>query len=137
VVVIAHNAHIQKDEVSNPEWSSQSYPDMGLFLQSIIGNDYVNIGSAFRSAVDNFTLYEVDGKFELKQTNEDSIGSALSRVGLPMFLLNLNNAPKTGPVHNWLDQPRPMLAETSYITVNIFKAWDAILYIDEISYAYR
>jgi len=137
VVVIAHNSHIQKYEVSNPEWSPQPYPVMGLFLQSIIGDDYVNIGFAFRRAVDNFTLYEVDGKFKLEQTDKDSIGSALSKVGLPMFLLNLHTAPKTGPVHDWLNQPRPMIAETNYIPVNIFKAWDALFYIDEISYAHR
>ncbi len=137
VVVIAHNAHIQKVVVSNPEWAANPYPIMGMFLQSIIRNDYVNIGFAFRRAVDSFTGYEVDGKFELEQTNDDSIGSALSRIGLPLFLLNLRTAPKTGPVHDWLNQPRPMIAETSYIPVNIFKAWDALFYIDEISYAHR
>jgi hypothetical protein len=97
----------------------------------------VPIGFTFRRAADSFKPYEVDGQFELFQTDENSIGSALSRVGLPMFLINLRSAPNKGPVYDWLFQERPMMSETDYITVNILKAWDALVYIDEISYAHR
>jgi erythromycin esterase len=136
VIVTAHNAHIQKYLDSNPEWFSHPYPPAGMVLQSRMGADYVNIGFVYRRAAAGFKPYEAEGKLEVSQTDKNSIGSTLSRVGLPLFILNLKEAPSEGPVYEWLNQERPMMAETDYMPINIFKAWDALLYIDEISYAH-
>jgi erythromycin esterase len=137
VVVTAHNSHIQRHTVYNPNWSPHPYPPLGLFLQSRLGGDYVVIGFTFERAVDIFKAYETNGRFDLSQTDESSIGSALSSVALPMFIINLRAAPNKGPVHDWLNRERPMIAETDYIPVNISKAWDALVYIQAISYAHR
>ena len=137
VILTAHNAHIQKYPDSNPAWFSHPYPPAGLVLESRLGADYVNVGFIYYRAVGGFQPYEVEGKSDLSQSDENSIGSALSRVGLPVFILNLKEAPKRGPVHDWLNRERPMMAEADYMPVNILKAWDALLYIDEISYAHR
>jgi erythromycin esterase len=137
VIVVAHNSHIQRHEVFQPKWSRDAYPTMGLFLQSRIGDDYVPIGFAFERAVDSFQPYEVDGRFELSQTEADSVGSALSRVGLPLFILNLRTAPKDGAVADWLHQERPMIAETDYIPIKVSTAWDALVFVENISYAHR
>jgi len=137
VVVTAHNSHIQRHTVYNPNWSPHAYPPLGMFLQSRLGGNYVTIGFTFERAVDSFKAYETNGQFDLSQTDESSIGSALSRVGLPMFIINLRAAPNKGPIYDWLNRERLMIAETDYIPVNISKAWDALVYIQSISYAHR
>jgi erythromycin esterase len=137
VIVLAHNGHIQRYNITDAEWSPNPYPTQGLFLQSRHGKDYVPVGFTFRRTVDSFKPYEIDGKFELYQTDENSIGSALSRVGLPIFILNLKAAPNKGPVYDWLNKERPMISETDYISINNLKAWDALVYIDEISSVHR
>ncbi|MBN1224802.1 MAG: erythromycin esterase family protein [Candidatus Aminicenantes bacterium] len=137
VIVMAHNAHIQKDLDSNPEWFSRPYPPAGMVLQSRIGDDYVNIGFIYNRSVGGFKPYEAEGKYDLSQTGAGSIGSALSKVGLPLFILNLKDVPNEGPVYEWLNQEKPMMAEADYMPINILKAWDALLYIEELSYAQR
>jgi hypothetical protein len=65
----------------------------------------------------------------------DSAESVLMKVGLPMFLLVLNNAPETGPVHDWLNQEQEMRINTLFVETNLKEAFDALFFIEESSRA--
>ncbi len=47
------------------------------------------------------------GKLTLGPAPAGNVGAELSRVGYPIFALDLRGAPK-GPVTKWLESPHPM-----------------------------
>jgi len=129
IVVWAHNSHIMK--ASDPRTGFG--PRLGLFLESMLGHDYINIGFTFyQGARSGWASYQ-SGVGE--PAKPGTLDGELARVGLPIFIVDLRSAPKEGPVFEWLNQTRTMRESApEYDTrLNPIKAWDAIFYIHSIS----
>lgn len=127
VALWAHNSHLMK--TMDPEQG----PRLGLFLDSMLGRDYVNVGFAFyQGAPSGWASYQTGISEPAK---DGTLDGELARVGLPLFVLDLRAAPAEGSVHEWLDRPWTMRSEMRewVLTLNPLHAWDALFYIEQIS----
>lgn len=126
IVVWAHNSHIMKVL----QWGERAR--LGLFLDSMLGGDYVNIGFTFYRGVQSSGWEEPYRAPIVEPSKRGSLDGELAQVGLPMFILDLRTVPKAGPVYEWLNQVREMRWQREYQPLNPIQAWDAIFYIHSI-----
>ncbi|MFC2165657.1 erythromycin esterase family protein [Acidobacteriota bacterium] len=132
-IIWGHNGHVQKYPIMgffpNPPTT------MGMYMKSFLGDDIFTIGSTFYKG----TLKEVGPIKEevIKEAKADSTESILMKVGQPMFILDLNNAPKTGPVHDWLSQEQEMRVNTLFVKTKLTEAFNALIYLEEVSRAHH
>ena len=127
IVLWAHNSHLMK--AMDPEQG----PRLGLFLDSMLGHDYVNIGFTFyRGAPSGWASYQTGIS---EPARGGTLDGELARVGLPMFVVDLRAVPAEGPVHEWLDRAWAMRSEMRewVLQMNPLQAWDALFYVQQIS----
>ncbi|MGH9863498.1 MAG: erythromycin esterase family protein [Candidatus Acidiferrales bacterium] len=141
IVLWAHNSHLMKSKLADPvQGRLRAGPRLGLYLDSMLGQDYVNVG---------FTYYQYQGAkpvwlSEQEQKAENlpaacgTIDGELARVGLPTFVVNLHAVPRTGAMHDWLSEPHTMresAPEWDYQLVPL-RAWDALFFVQYITSAH-
>jgi hypothetical protein len=56
---------------------------------------------------------------------------------MPMFILDLNSAPETGSVYDWLSQEQEIRVNTVFVKTNLKEAFDALIFIEEVSRAHH
>jgi len=133
IIIWGHNGHVQKSTIMglfpNPPTT------MGMYMKSYVGDDVFTIGFTFNKG----TLTRVGTRKEevIEEAKADSAESVLREVGLPMFILDLNNLPETGPVQDWLSQEQEMRVNTLFVKTNLEKAFDALFFVDEVSRAHH
>ncbi len=134
IVLWAHNNHLMKSKLSDIG------PRLGLYLDSMLGRDYVNVG---------FTYYQHQGEWPAWESQQEreaanlpascgTLDGELARVGLPLFVVNLHAVPREGAVHDWLNKQRVMresAPEWDYQLVPL-RAWDALFFIKHITSAH-
>ena len=134
IVVWAHNTHLMKSRLRD------FGPRLGLYLDSMLGRDYVNVG---------FTYYQYQGAKPAWESQHEreavnlpascgTLDGELARVGLPMFAVSLRAVPPQGAVHAWLSKPRVMREskpEWDYRLVPL-RAWDALFFTQYITSAH-
>lgn len=131
IIYLAHNGHVQ---TANPFGAMiPGYMPAGEYLSMFIGDAYLpfgfsvargtgwNRGSAERSVI------------ELPPVEADSLDGTLAEVGMPLFLIDLDSAPASGPVHEWLDQDRVQRAETMLPANNTRASWGVLFFVEEVS----
>jgi erythromycin esterase-like protein len=108
---------------------------VGMYMKSYIGDDIFTIGFTFNKGI----LKEVGPMKEevIKDAKADSTESVLKKVGLPMFILDLNNAPETGPVHDWLSEEQEMRVNTLFVKTKLTEAFNALFFVEEVSRAHH
>jgi erythromycin esterase len=131
VIIWGHNGHVQRYPIMG--FFPKPPTTVGMYMESYIGEDIFTIGSTFHKG----TLKEVGQMKEevIKDAKEGSAESLLNAVGLPMFILELNSAPETGPVHDWLSQEQEMRVNTLFVKTNLKEAFDALIFIEDVSRA--
>ena len=120
LVIFAHNGHVMNSAVEGGIWSTFTRPPtaMGKYLRSSLGRDLLIIGGTSGASPTTKDSAQVDG--------------ALSRVGMPRFMLDLRGA--TGGALDWLSQRHTMRAnETSVQIVAARPAFDAVYYVDRLT----
>jgi len=133
IIIWGHNGHVQKYPIMgffpNPPTT------VGMYMKSYLGDDIFTIGSTFYKG----TLKKVGPIKEevIKEAKTDSTESVLMTVGQPMFILDLNNAPETGPVHNWLSQEQEMRVNTVFVKTKLTEAFNALIFLEEVSRAHH
>lgn len=120
LVIFAHNGHVMNSSVEGGIWSAFRQPPsaMGKFLRSALGRDLVLIGGTSGVVPAEKDSAEVDG--------------ALSRVGVPRFMLDLRSA--DGAALGWLSERHTIRAND--MTVQIItgrSAFDAVYYVDRLT----
>ncbi len=131
IIIWGHNGHVQKSSIMglfpNPPTT------MGMYMKSFVGDDIFTIGSTFNKG----SLREVASINEevIEEAKVNSAESVLRKVGLPMFILNLSDAPERGPVRDWLSQKPEMRLNTLFVKINLEEAFDALLYLEDVSRA--
>jgi len=82
---------------------------MGGYLHKKFGGQLVNFGFAFNEG--SFRAIET-GKglreFTVGPLPEDSFDRALASAGIPLFVLDLRQVPKSGPVADWFVRAHKM-----------------------------
>ncbi len=146
VMLWEHNGHVVKEYSSSDRFWIPGVGPMeeiegritlvGLYLHSMFGDDYVNVGFA----TNRFVMEGEAGKLpqfehltDSSPALEGSYSAALSRVGVPMFALDLHAAPKSGPVNAWLTRSHLMRYENFYMNLVPLKAWDGLIYIEAVT----
>jgi len=131
VVFLAHNGHVQN---SNPFGGMiAGYMPGGEYLTSMVGDDYLPLGFSVARGT-GWTGPEGQRTVaELPAVAPDSLDGTLSEVGMPLFLIDLDSAPASGPVHEWLDQDRVQRAETMLPTNNTRASWGVLFFVEEVS----
>jgi erythromycin esterase len=120
LVIFAHNGHVMNSSVEGGIWSAYRQPPsaMGKFLRAALGRELVIIGGTGGVAPSAEDSAEVD--------------EALSRVGVPRFMLDLRGA--NGGALDWLSERHTIRANE--MTVNIVtgrSAFDAVYYVDRLT----
>lgn len=98
LIVWAHNGHI-----SNKDYAGGL--SMGSFLRKAYGDQLINFGFAFNEG--SFQAIEM-GKnlhnFTVNAASEGTLDRMLSNVGIPIYVIDLRNIPKEGPVAQWFSE---------------------------------
>jgi erythromycin esterase len=98
IMIWAHNGHVSTDGFPGAA-------SMGVYLRRIYGPRMVVCAFSFDRG-----SFEAIGRggpqeFTVGPALPDSLDSALAATGLPLFAVDLRNAPSTGTVAEWLDTP--------------------------------
>ena len=126
VVVLAHNAHVQRAK-SVQVAANQAV--QGMFLASMLGGDYRNIGFTFnRGAMAGKPGEDVP----LPPADSASIDGVLARVGKPLFVLDLQSIP-AGPARDWLNQPLTQRIQNFSTKYNQLESWNALIFVEQVS----
>jgi erythromycin esterase len=127
ILVFAHNAHIKNSSTEGGIWNAFERPPtvMGQHLRSVLGADLVIIGMS--SAQNGAGL-------PTASLEPGGLDAALSRVGLPLFLLDLRSARSDPAVSAWLAERRALRANfTTFLTVSPSAAFDALLFVNTLT----
>jgi erythromycin esterase-like protein len=99
IVLWAHNGHVATGGFGG-------YEPMGVSLRQMFGAQMVVFGFAFNQG--SFQAVEM-GKglhdFAVPPAPAGSLDATFAATGIPLFALDLRDAPKSGPVANWLSEP--------------------------------
>jgi hypothetical protein len=90
------------------------------------------VGFTYKQAVQGF---RVEGNLPLAALDPESLDAALATVGSPWLFLDLRNAPKTGPVSDWLAKQRKIRMNDRYGELKPLDAFDALIFVDTVSSA--
>jgi erythromycin esterase len=137
----AHNGHAQ----TSPGPDGQ--PKMGMHLRRMYGDAIVTLGFAFNQG--EFRSFGIETKrlqsFTLRPAPVGSLDASLAAAGLPLFLVDLRRAPKTGVVGEWLAQQHgsreiggtynPEVESTYQAPLRITQAFDLLLFVERTSAA--
>jgi len=146
IMLWEHNGHVAKAYSSSdrfwiPGVGQMEHLDgritlVGLYLASMYGDDYVNVGFAnnrFVMAGELGKLPQFEHITDTEPAMEGSYSAALRRVGLPIFALDLHSAPTTGPVNQWLTTGHPMRYENFYMNLVPLDAWDGLIFVEAVT----
>jgi erythromycin esterase-like protein len=106
VVLWAHDDHVSK---ALP-WDWGQVEPMGLHLDRVLGQDYLAIGTAFRSG--GFLALDADrpcrtlAAFAVPAHPEATLGAALASAGMPCHLLDLRALRGQGEAEAWFRTPQ-------------------------------
>ena len=136
----AHNVHVGN-------WVSNGIVDVaGHHLKKRYGKTYYNIATDFGSG--DFYAFAFNSKkngnglqkFSFKNTNINTFTYCLKQKGKPNAFVDLRNAKQVSNLKNYLEKPLKIMYgagstewERETETVEIGKAFDAILYINKIN----
>jgi len=99
IVLWAHNGHVATGGYGG-------YEPMGVALRKMFGAQMVVFGFAFNQG--SFQAVEI-GKglhdFNVPVAPLGSLDATFAATGIPLFALDLRDAPKSGPVAEWLSAP--------------------------------
>jgi|GEM_PF-2933831 len=128
LIVWAHNIHVSRDyiEVNVPGASklASMYP-MGRFMSTELGAKMVSMGFSYANSVTTDSL--------APPARSSSIDGALAGVGKPLFVIDLRTAPAEGPVRTWLNIRNEMRGLGGVTRLVPARAYDAIIFVDQIT----
>ena len=131
VVYLAHNGHVQ---TSNPFGAMiPGYMPAGEYLAMFVGDAYLPFGFSVARGTGWNRASAERSVIELPPVEADSLDGTLAELGMPLFLIDLDSAPTSGPVAEWLDQDRVQRAETMLPTNNTRASWGVLFFVEEVS----
>jgi erythromycin esterase-like protein len=145
IMIWAHNGHIGVADDNE----GRGVPSMGTYLRRAWNADYRPIGFVFNQGSFQAAPARPEQRPSLREwsvgpSKEGSVDATFAKAGMPMFILDVRNAPDD-PVREWLNTPHPTRiagavyddqAEAQYYApVALAKAYDAVIFIDRTTRA--
>jgi len=139
MVLWAHNGHVGTG-------GNEGFHSMGSDLRKMFGAQMVVLGFAFNEGSFQAILSGKGLKdFTVPPAPPGSWDAALASANLPLFALDLRQAPKTGPVADWLAQPHKTRSIGALYPENqpfaqmydmkALEAFDALLFVEKTTAA--
>ena len=142
IILWAADGHISRLD-------SEGIQSMGNFLAARHGQDYLAVALAFGEGAYQGRYMRPGGnsapvvELAIHRAPEHYVEAALGRVGLPILAIGLRDAPRTGPVAEWLATPHPMrefggtylAPDYHWNHMLLARHFDAILYVDRTTRA--
>ena len=141
IVLWAHNDHVR---------TTSMYAPMGAILRRTYGDQMVVFGFAFNQGSFQAVAMGEGGRLKnhtVPPAPEGSLDATLAASGIPLFALDLRQAPKSGPVAEWLKAPQmtrsigsrypdgaPFALMVAHVAPENF---DAILFVEKTTAARR
>ena len=133
VIVVAHNAHIQKTPILYDGFLS-CIP-MGQRLKEAIGDDYMSLGitshightAALYPEADTKYGFRVDN-YQLQEPNEGSVEKSIHDCGITNSFVSFKNMPE-----DVLSIPNMIRFDSMYMETKLEKAFDGIFQIEKSS----
>lgn len=120
MLIGAHNNHLQQFPVRLQQATS-----MGSYLTQRIGREKT------------LFICATSGKSAKGDTPvPDSNQATYSAVGLDSFIIDLRDAPSTGPVHDWLSKARMDRSNLRFQPVAPGAAWDCVFFLSDVTIAH-
>jgi erythromycin esterase len=126
VIIWAHNAHVQKQPIEVVGSSMKPAVSLGQILAGRLGDRYISIGTAVDRLVS-------DAPGPPASAKAASVDNVLASLRAPCYFIDLKQAPRTGPVADWLNASHEMRFQDAYLQITLRKAFDAILYVENAS----
>lgn len=127
ILVFAHDAHVMNAPTRGGLWSVFSEPPqmMGQHLRAALGGSLVIIG----------TIAAHSGAgLPAGVSLENSADEALSKLALPLFVLDLRGATRNAGAVEWLGERRPIRANfSSELDVSLREAFDALVFMNRVT----
>jgi erythromycin esterase len=130
-IIWGHNGHVQRYPIMG--FFPKPPTTMGMYIKSFIGEDIFTIGFTFNKG--HLKAVGPMKEEHIEDAKAGSVESILTKAGQPQFFLDLNEAPDTGPVHDWLSQEQEMRVNTLFVKTNLKEAFDALFFIEEVTRA--
>ena len=133
--LFAHNWHVK----TTPMWPDaylEDYPDgrpatsMGEYLRPILGDDMVVFATGFGGG-------ERSRGRTYERADPASVDGLLGQVGTPLFALDLRSPPMPEGVRDQLTSYRRVRMNDRYGELDVTTAFDALLYVDELTLVVR
>jgi len=116
----AHNAHVQKTEVTGPALPAGRLPPAGLHFKERLGERYLAIGTAYGGP-------SRDGGAAIPP---GSVDAALGNLSSTPFLLPLRGGNPSPAARSWLAEERPMRFQVQHLLVSLGQAFDIVAWFD-------
>jgi erythromycin esterase len=130
-IIWSHNLHVARSTFRMPDLAEGTLEPMGVQLSEALGDAYVAIGGTFGEGSYRSDLPPGGRVFDA--ASEDVMDGALSRVGEPMFLIDLRGAGENSAATRWLGQDREWRAQDSWAVLVPSAAFDLVYFVREIS----
>jgi erythromycin esterase len=130
VLVFAHNAHVKNTQTKGGIWDTfaRAPNSMGVYLRSALRDNLVVIGTSSVGNPPPFPPWVPD---------VGNLDTALARVGLPLFVLDLRLSHADRTATAWLAERRTLRANfTTSLTLSPDKAFDALLFVQTLTQAH-
>jgi hypothetical protein len=139
IVLWAHNFHVSI-------LSGDGFEHMGASLRKVYGDQMVVFGFAFNQGSFR-ALEQTSGlrDFTVPPAPAGSLDATLAATGIPLFALDLRDAPKSGPVAPWLSEPHKSrsigsmysedLAAQFLFELKAPQSFDAMLFVEKTTAA--
>jgi erythromycin esterase len=120
LVIFAHNGHVMNSLMDLAAGSTIRQPpaSMGTFLRAALGRDLVIIGGT-------------SGGLQPAANDSAEVDGVLSRVGVPLFMLDLRAA--DGAALRWLSEPHTTRSNNGVQIITARSAFDAVYYAGRLS----
>lgn len=140
IVLWAHNGHVST-------LSGDGFEPMGASLRKVYSGQMVVFGFAFNQG--SFRAGEqvrgVLRDFTVPRAPTGSLDATLAATGIPLFALDLRDAPKSGPVAAWLSEPHKTrsigamysedFAAQFFYEINAPRSFDVMLFVEKTTAA--
>jgi len=139
IVLWAHNGHVAASSIGG-------YKPMGVSLREMFPKEMVVVGFAFNQG--SFQAIERDKglrDFTVGPAPVGSLDATLAATGIPLFAVDLRQAPKNGAVETWLSQPHKSrnigalfgddMDNRFLMDVPASKSFDVILFVERTTAA--
>ena len=130
-ILWSNNLHVARSTFRMLELAQGTLRPMGMLLSEELGESYLAIGGTFGEG--SYPSDFPPGERVFDTVSEEVMDGALSKVGVPCFLIDLRGVPKNSGAARWLQREREWRAQDSRAMLVPSAAFDLVYCVRSIS----